>query len=177
MSQTLSKLTPKQRLFVEAYCGVAQGNASKAHRLAGYENRNHANEAYILMHTPKIIDAIEEFKLLTRRQFWIDTSEILEGIYKEAKNTEDGTQQGRIQAWVWLGKHVGMFQEKKEDKSGQQITYNIVNYSDEGQLKEKIEVGVKENKQEILEHKEEEVVVQLPIDIKDYSEIKNDSNE
>ena len=175
MAQVLSPLTPKQRLFVEAYCGPAQGNASKAHRLAGYESRNHTNEAYLLMQLPKIIDAIQEFKTLTKRQFWLDASEILEGIYKEATNTEDGTQQGRIQAWVWLGKHVGMFQEKrKEEKESQQITYNIVNYSDDGQLKEKIEAGVEENKETILKQEDQ---AQLPIDITNYSEVEDVSTE
>jgi len=171
MAGILEKLTPKQRLFVEAYCGPAMGNASKAFRLAGYGSRNVADEAYKLMHTPKIIDAIDAFKKNTKKKFFLDTSEILEGIYKEATNLEDGTQQGRIQAWVWLGKHIGMFQEKKKEDTSQQITYNIVNYSDSGELKEKIEAGVEENKQTILEHKDEESV-QLPIDITDYSETK-----
>jgi hypothetical protein len=53
-------LTQKQRLFVEAYIGPAQGNARTAARMAGYSGDDNAlsQRAFELMRNPKIAELI-----------------------------------------------------------------------------------------------------------------------
>jgi phage terminase small subunit len=53
-------LTQKQRLFVEAYIGPANGNARTAARMAGYSGDDNAlsSRAFELMRNPKIAELI-----------------------------------------------------------------------------------------------------------------------
>lgn len=53
-------LTPKQRRFVDAYCGPARFNASEAARLAGYSETSAARIGYDLKKTPYIRARIDE---------------------------------------------------------------------------------------------------------------------
>jgi hypothetical protein len=54
---------------------------------------------------------------------------IMEKLYKEATREGSGSNHSaRIQALTQIGKHLGMFQEKKEDTSP---IFNIINYSSE----------------------------------------------
>jgi hypothetical protein len=156
-AKAIDLLTEKQKLFVEAYCGPAKGVGAQAYRDAGYKaSENASDRAYRMLQNSKIQNAIEELKFQKKKAFWISEEDILKGIYEEATlvGKEGGTQQGRTQAWVYLGKHIGMFSDKKKEETAQQsITYNIVNYSDGGNLKEKIVKGIEENKEAILEHK------------------------
>jgi phage terminase small subunit len=54
------QLTQKQRLFVEAYIGPAQGNAREAARMAGYSGDDNAlsQRAFELVRLPKIAELI-----------------------------------------------------------------------------------------------------------------------
>jgi hypothetical protein len=53
-------LTQKQRLFVEAYIGAANGNARTAARMAGYSGDDNAlsQRAFELMRNPKVAELI-----------------------------------------------------------------------------------------------------------------------
>jgi phage terminase small subunit len=55
-----TELTHKQRLFVEAYIGPAQGNAREAARLAGYSGDDHAlsQRGYELLRLPKVAELV-----------------------------------------------------------------------------------------------------------------------
>ncbi len=55
-----TELTQRQRLFVEAYIGPAQGNAREAARMAGYSGDDHAlsQRGYELIRLPKIAELI-----------------------------------------------------------------------------------------------------------------------
>jgi phage terminase small subunit len=55
-----TELTLKQRLFVEAYLGKAQGNAREAARIAGYSGDDNAlsQRGYELIRIPKIAELI-----------------------------------------------------------------------------------------------------------------------
>jgi phage terminase small subunit len=55
-----NELTIKQRLFVEAYIGPAQGNAREAARMAGYSGDDNAlsQRGYELVRIPKIAELI-----------------------------------------------------------------------------------------------------------------------
>jgi phage terminase small subunit len=56
----IETLTQKQRLFVEAYIGPANGNARTAARMAGYSGDDNAlsSRAFELMRNPKIAELI-----------------------------------------------------------------------------------------------------------------------
>lgn len=58
------KLTDKERVFVEAYCGVAKGNATEAARIAGYGRtpKSTVNLASRLLAKVGIRKAIEAFQ-------------------------------------------------------------------------------------------------------------------
>ena len=71
---------------------------------------------------------------------------ILEKLWKEALREGAGSNHAaRIQALTQLGKHLGLFEEKKENNSH---TFNIINYSSEAstpiQIEEKIEEVLEE---------------------------------
>ncbi len=55
-----NELTQRQRLFVEAYIGPAQGNAREAARMAGYSGDDNAlsQRGYELVRIPKIAELI-----------------------------------------------------------------------------------------------------------------------
>ncbi len=55
-----NELTQRQRLFVEAYIGPAQGNAREAARMAGYSGDENAlsQRAFELVRNPKIAELI-----------------------------------------------------------------------------------------------------------------------
>jgi hypothetical protein len=114
------ELTEKQQLFVDSFLGEAEFNITKAGTIAGCPTRQAAHEMY---KSRGVQSALKE----------TFQSKVLKRLWKEATNTEKGsTHQGRITALVHLGKHVGMFQEKKEQNTehtgAKQVTYNIVNY-------------------------------------------------
>lgn len=150
-------LTPKQKSFVEHYCTDANFNAAKAAELAGYGlTRNIYKQ---LMGNPKIKKAIEERVLETKRRSWLTEDTILEQLWKEAQREGKGSSHAaRINALVFLGKHIGMFREKEEQKGPQKIEYNVVNYN--SPTTEKIVEEIKENETEVLEHKNDEITVE-----------------
>jgi hypothetical protein len=85
---------------------------------------------------------------------------ILTQLYKEATREGNGSNHAaRIQALQILGKHLGMFVEKKADVSH---TIQIINYG-----KETLELEVKEEQQSLEDNSEMEIP--LNIHIEDYS--------
>jgi len=147
----LDDLTPKQRMFVELYTGPIRGNAIKCAKEAGYG----AGMSSELMRNEKILSAIEEQNELKRRQMFYDEQDILEKLWEEAQKEGRGSSQnGRIQALVYLGKHIGMWDDKskalaeaKENQGKGGVTYNIINFSDSEQqsLKNKVVEAIDHN--------------------------------
>jgi hypothetical protein len=80
----------------------------------------------------------------------INADTIITRLYHEALATGAGTNQAaRIQALQLLGKHLGMFQEKKEDHTP---SFTIINYGGPTQLEQaKNPVQIENKKLEILE--------------------------
>ena len=132
----MKKLTDKQELFCQCYVFSAETgksfNATQAYIDAGYGDRKHANKrSYLMMKNEVIRARIDELMDEKKRQFNLDESDILEGLYKEAMGLQgDSTQSGRIAAWAWLGKHLRMFQEQKHEALGN-TQFNIISYTSE----------------------------------------------
>ncbi len=149
----LDNLTPKQRRFVELYTGPNRGNALQSAKEAGYG----AGMASELMDNEKIVEAVTEQNELQRKTMFYNEQDILEKLWEEAtKEGKGSNQNGRIQALVHLGKHIGMWDDKskalalaKEEKQG--ITYNIINFSEskKEELEEKVMGAIEENIEEV----------------------------
>lgn len=110
-----SELTEKQRRFVEAYVGKAEGNATEAARLAGYsgDDATLSVAGAKLVRNGKVADAIEDArKPRTRRA--ILTREQRQELLTEFANDEDVEKRDRIKAIEVLGKMQGDFIERRE---------------------------------------------------------------
>lgn len=105
----------------------------------------------------KIQKEIQRRQEINKFRVPYDESYIIEKLMKEVEN-EDNRGSERIQAIVWLGKHIGMFKEKEVKEQSSTTTYNIINYSPQDK---KIEKVVKENKRLIEE--------QISLEIEDFN--------
>lgn len=111
------KLTEKQRKFVEAYMGKANGNATEAARLAGYSGNRVTLEAMGRenLGKPRIAEAIEKRQgddpLVAsreeRQQFWT-----------EMMRDKGADPKDRLRASEILGKASGDFIERIDHTSG-----------------------------------------------------------
>ena len=164
----------QQGLFVEAFCSSPTFNATQAAKDAGYAEASAHIRGWKLLQKPNIQKAITKRLAKRKEAFWIKEDIILKKLWEEATNTDRGSSHAaRINALVWLGKHLGMWQERIPVSEESQITYNVINYSDNGQLKEKIVDKIEENKEEVEQQKDES----LPegIVLLDYNKIPSDA--
>lgn len=155
----LDELTPKQRRFVEHYTGPDRGNAIQSAKKAGYG----AGMASELMRNEKVLAAIEEENEKQRRTLFFQEQDILERLWIEATREGKGSNHnGRIQALVYLGKHIGMWEDKSkalieaEKKGGGNITYNVINFSEarKQELENKVIHAIEDNKEEVEKSKD-----------------------
>ena len=155
----MAALSPKQKLFVEYYCSSANFNAVEAARQAGYINPDRG--ASRILKVRSVAKAIES-RLDTRAQAaWYSEDDVLKKLWEEAKTTEGrgNTQASRVNALVWLGKHIGMWKEKiiEKDNGPKKIEYNIINYATPKTLSEKIKDAIDVEKELVEEHKNDEL--------------------
>ena len=153
-------LTQKRRDFVNAYVGPANFSVGEAAKIAGYSDRS---EGYKALKDPEVQELVKEATTFAQETTWLSQNKILEKLWEEAHKEGQGcTQAARIQALVHLGKHIGMWQEKTEEREAQ-ITYNIINYNSNADDPEVTDSQIKQ----AIEDKREEVeaAAQLPSDI------------
>ena len=120
------KLDAIERLYVRAY--LHSLSHIKAHRAVDPELKTHSNtnkyseRSNVQFHINLALQERAESLSLTPEV-------ILDRLFHEATSYGQGTNQNaRIMALQILGKHLGMFQEKKEEHSSAPI-FNIVNYN------------------------------------------------
>ena len=129
------KISERQLRFVDAYMGEAHGVAVKAMEIASGK-RVSRETASKMLHHPAVVAEIEARQDLRKRISYLTEDAVLQGLYNEATSYEKGSNSAsRTSAWVWIGKHLGMWKEKKEIEE-KNITYNIVNYSSSEPKKE-----------------------------------------
>jgi hypothetical protein len=150
----MKALSAQEQLFVDAYCGPANYNGKKAYEmvLAKDTSRGYWTEldARTVLKRPHVKHAIEQHQKAVSKQMKITEMDILDKLWVEANREGQGANHNaRITALVWIGKHLGMFQEKKQEVGPNTITYNIVNYS-EAPTQEKV-----------IENKKQESVVEV----------------
>lgn len=142
------ELTDMQEKFVEAFIGECEFDPIAAYKAAGYSKTYNAYSAAMrVLDSEAVKRAIH--KHLHESTFWINEGLVIQRLWHEAMNAN--TDSARINALVWIGKHLGMWQEKqKEESTG--VNIQILNYTDDEKTKIKyIESvpGVEENKDKV----------------------------
>lgn len=129
------KLTPLEELFLEAYLSNGY-NRKEAVISAGAKTDKPQRHGTSLLQRPAIQKEMRKRIEKKRSAFFVQELDVVEGLYREANDrTKGSTQQGRISAWVNLGKHLGMFNEAGKQVPGLAHTgtqINIVNYNTTG---------------------------------------------
>lgn len=123
-SGSRSALTDQQAQYVEAYCTTL--DPMKAAKAIGAQ---YPRAMVVKMNRSKrVMAAIKERMEERRATFWLKEENIMQKLWEEANREGKGSSHAaRIQALVWLGKHLGMFQEGEQRDLN--ISYNIVNYA------------------------------------------------
>lgn len=117
-------LTEKQRRFVEAYTGAAEGNATEAARMAGYsgDGGTLAVTATRTLRVAKVAEAIAEATEPVRSAAIMDRKERQELLTTIARGGDpEAKPSDRLRAIEVLGKMQGDFIERSE----QRVTTNI----------------------------------------------------
>lgn len=105
------KLTPRQRMFVEAYAG----NATKAAKAAGCSDKTAANTGARWMRNAQVVEAIRKREAKATGKF-IKTRTELQEFWTEALTDESLRMPDRLKASELLGKSRGEFTSKVEVK-------------------------------------------------------------
>jgi phage terminase small subunit len=124
-------LTAKQARFVEEY--LIDLNATAAAIRAGYSEKTAATIGHENLRKPKIADAIRVGREKLSKRAQITQKDVLAGLQQEATNYGKGSSHSaRVTAWVWIGKHLGMFTERAEVKDETRVQrYDISHFSDD----------------------------------------------
>ncbi len=124
-------LTAKQARFVEEY--LIDLNATAAAIRAGYSEKTAATIGHENLRKPKIADAIRVGREKLSKRAQITQKDVLAGLQQEATNYGKGSSHSaRVTAWVWIGKHLGMFTERAEVKDEARVQrYDISHFSDD----------------------------------------------
>lgn len=111
----MSKLTLKQAAFVDAYMGVARGNATEAARIAGYKGND--NTLRVVggenLLKPAIASAIDERRQQVASSRIMTIEQMQEMLTQIAANNADADPQVAINAVKELGKMQGAYIDRQ----------------------------------------------------------------
>lgn len=154
--ERIQPLTEKQEAFVDAFLSEENlFNPIRAYLAAGYApNANNYREAMKVLNKKVVVREINRRMGELDTAFWINEKVIVRKLWEEATREGMGSSQAaRINALVWIGKHIGMWKEKSEERdTTPQI--QIIQYGMDG---EKVEKEL--NRKEVVEQKDS---VKLP---------------
>ncbi len=141
-SFSIPRLTPEEKLYLRVYLHtLSHAKAYEAVKpgLKGYACYNNEDNQFSRRESLRYHIALglqEKAEALT-----LNKDVILERLYKEALREGAGSNHAaRIQALTQLGKHFGLFEDKKKEEN---YTFNIINYSSAPithEVKEEVEV-------------------------------------
>jgi phage terminase small subunit len=123
-------ITPKQRRFVDEY--LVDLNATQAAVRAGYRPHHARQMGSENLSKPVIADAIAVAQQARRERLQITQDGVLRGLHREATLTSDGASHAaRVSAWTQLGKHLGMFVERRQQigADGQPVSPQVYTIS------------------------------------------------
>lgn len=114
-------LTAKQRRFVEEY--LIDLNATQAAIRAGYAAKTANREGSRLLSKVDIAEAVAAGAQKRVQKAEISAQDVLEGLYREATRTGEGSSHGaRVSAWGLLGKYHKLFTDRIEAEVSGDIT-------------------------------------------------------
>ncbi len=103
------KLTPRQARFVDEY--LIDLNATQAARRAGYSANNADKIGSRLVGESRVSEAITEAQAKRSERVTVSQDDVVKGLHKEA--TTAASDAARVSAWAHLGKHLGMFVDRR----------------------------------------------------------------
>lgn len=107
-----SKLTDKQRMFVEEY--LVDLNGSAAVLRAGYVTTNPNRMATDLLRHPLVRREIESRQEARLERVALSQDFVINKLIKIVEDTEKGNPQAALRGLELLGKHLAMFKERQE---------------------------------------------------------------
>lgn len=110
------KLTEKQKRFGEEY--LIDLNATQAAARAGYKNPEIGRQ---LITKNNVLNYINELRKEQSQRTGINADTVLKELEKIALADTDISGKEKIKALELLGKHLGMFSERKEDSVGESM--------------------------------------------------------
>ena len=104
----------KRVLFVEEY--LKDFNATRAAIAAGYAKKSaHVTACRMLKADKRVQTLIRSYLLKRAEKAGVDVEMVINGLLTEALGQgEDTTSGARTKAWELIGKHLGMFIDRKE---------------------------------------------------------------
>ena len=120
-------MTPKQRRFVDEY--LVDLNATQAAIRAGYCPRTANEQGARLLANVSTAAAVQSAR---SQRLQITQDGVLRGLHREATLTGEGsTHAARVSAWGLIGKHLGMFVERKQQLGdhGQPVNPQLITIS------------------------------------------------
>ena len=112
----MPKLTEKQKRFCEEY--LIDLNATQAAARAGYKNPEIGRQ---LITKNNVLNYINELRKEQSQRTGINADTVLKELEKIALADTDISGKEKIKALELLGKHLGMFSERKEDSVGESM--------------------------------------------------------
>ncbi len=108
----VGKLTPRQARFVDEY--LIDLNATQAAIRAGYSANNADKIGPELLGKTRVAEAIQEAQAKRSERIAISQDDVVRGLHGEAIDKGEGSSHAaRVSAWVALGKHLGMFVDRR----------------------------------------------------------------
>jgi len=126
------RLGAEEKLYLSAYMSTLSD--SKAYKLVRPDLKSHPSSNPFSRS-----DAVKYHKkkrvVLKAEAIGLSEDRVLELLLQEATRLGNGSSPtARVQALTLLGKHLGLFEEKKREEEG--VVFNIVNYSSPLEVKE-----------------------------------------
>jgi phage terminase small subunit len=107
------KMTPRQQRFVDEF--LVDLNATQAAIRAGYSARTAEQQGPRLLGNVEIAAAVQAAQQARSDRLQITQDDVLRGLRHEATLTGEGsTHAARVSAWGLIGKHLGMFIERRQ---------------------------------------------------------------
>ena len=102
--------------FVEEY--LIDLNATQAAIRARYSEKRASEIGYQLLQKTTVLEAIQKAQSKLSEACLVTQKMVIDGLKAEATLTGEGSSHSaRVSAWGLLGKHLGMFVEKTENKT------------------------------------------------------------
>jgi uncharacterized Zn-finger protein len=123
-------MTPRQQRFVDEY--LVDLNATRAAVRAGYSARTAEQQGARLLGNVKVAAAVQAALEARSDRIQISQDDVLRGLHREATLTGEGSSHAaRVSAWSLLGKHLGMFVERRQQlgEDGQAVNPQLYTIS------------------------------------------------